>query len=117
MLTRASNQVHLPELLIRQNLTTYDEPNHRHYHHVENGPMNITITLTKPRQQQVDINLPLISAPPTPRPPTQEVPHSVKLRRVRPHHVPLAPPSLSALLVHRQQPLTTMTGIRGMRLG
>ena len=90
----------------------------RQYHN-EEGPIEITITTLTKFDHVLPTNH-ISSLRLSPQPEVVMATHSIQnmshLTRGRAPHCPLAPPSLNAVLLHRQKPLTEVTRIKGTRL-
>lgn len=128
------SSVQLPQLLIRAAPapTTTHSPYPSNFpntqtitHYNSTVHMNVTITFSKqgnkrnapfqiPTEDHTEMSTTRQSVPPPTPPPT----HTGERRGGKlPYvHVPLAPPSLNAVLIHQQYPVTAHTRIKGTRL-
>ncbi|XP_019849328.1 PREDICTED: uncharacterized protein LOC109580504 [Amphimedon queenslandica] len=129
VLSDSSDPVNLPQLLIRPGppptTSSLSPSNHSNNttitHYNSTSQMNITITISSSQgntARKVPIEVPREDHVPTSQsllPPG----HAAGERKggKLPHvHVPLAPPSLNAVLIHQQYPVTANTRIKGMSL-
>lgn len=129
MLSDSSDSINLPQLLIRPGppptISPLPPSNHSHNttitHYNSTSQMNITITISSSQgntTRKVPNEIPIEDHVPTiqPLPPPGHTAGERKGGKLPHVHVPLAPPSLNAVLIHQQYPVTANTRIKGMRL-